>query len=71
MQVPHMALRVNQFTTWKYKAIVDRLGGTGSAEFSFRRAAQYTVYYAPADSANFGDIVPRFNDAPVWGVKPR
>ena len=139
-----VALRVNQFTTWKYKAIVGRLGGTGSAEFSFRRAAQYTVYYAPADSANyvngtgpwyaswgaiaramampqdgstgatllggyfpeptsywgnlmpaisyavdhaapgalaawnrmtgaanFGDIVPRFNDAPVWGVKPR
>lgn len=48
-----VAAQVQQFTEWKYKAIVGRLGGTGTHEFSYRRAAQYTVRYAPSDAANY------------------
>lgn len=44
-----------EFTTWKYKAVVGRLGGSGADEFSYRHAAQYTVYYAPNDNANYTD----------------
>lgn len=45
--------RVQQFTEWKYKAIVGRMGGAGADEFSYRHAAQYTVPFAPNDSANY------------------
>ncbi len=45
--------KVQQFTEWKYKAIVGRLGGSGADEFSYRHAAQYTVPFAPNDNANY------------------
>ena len=51
----NLVTAVNQFTEWKYKAVVGRLGGNGAAEYSFRRAAQYTLPYAPSDSANFAN----------------
>ncbi len=48
-----LATKVAQFTDWKYRAIIGRLGAGGAAEFSYRHAAQYTVLYAPSDNSNY------------------
>jgi hypothetical protein len=45
--------KLDQFLAWKYRSIVGRLGGSGSNDFSYRYAAQYTVNYAPSNSANW------------------
>lgn len=45
--------KLDQFLAWKYLSVVGRLGGTGSSEFSFRHAGQYTVPYAPSNSSNW------------------
>jgi hypothetical protein len=45
--------KLDQFLGWKYKAVVGRLGGSGSGEYSYRYAAQYTMHVAPSNSANF------------------
>ena len=45
--------KLEQFVQWKYRSVVGRLGGSGSAEFSYRYGAQYTVAYAPTNSADF------------------
>jgi hypothetical protein len=45
--------KLDQFLAWKYRSIVGRLGGSGTAAFSYRYAAQYTVNYAPSNSADF------------------
>jgi hypothetical protein len=50
-----MQTKLDQFLAWKYRSVVGRLGGSGSGEFSYRYAAQYTVPYAPTNSANFGN----------------
>jgi len=44
---------LDQFLSWKYRSVVGRLGGSGSSEYSYRYAGQYTVPYAPSNSANF------------------
>ena len=45
--------RLDQFLAWKYRAVVGRLGGSGSNEFSYRWAATYTLPFAPSNSSNF------------------
>jgi hypothetical protein len=45
--------RLDQFLAWKYRAIVGRLGGSGSTEYSYRYAAQYNLNVAPSNSSNF------------------
>jgi hypothetical protein len=45
--------KLDQFLAWKYRSVVGRLGGSGTNDFSYRYAAQYTVNYAPSNSANW------------------
>ena len=45
--------KLDQFLAWKYKSIVGRLGGSGSNEYSYRYAAQYTLNVAPSNAANY------------------
>jgi hypothetical protein len=45
--------KLDAFLAWKYRSVVGRLGGSGNTEFSYRYGTQYTVNYAPTDSANW------------------
>ena len=45
--------KLDQFLAWKYKAVIGRLGGSGSGEYSYRYGAQYTLNVAPSNSADF------------------
>ena len=45
--------KLDQFLAWKYRSIVGRLGGSGSDQFSYRYAGQYTVNYAKSASADW------------------
>jgi hypothetical protein len=46
--------KLDAFAQWKYRSIVGRLGGsTADNAIAFPYAAQYTVYYAPTNSANW------------------
>jgi hypothetical protein len=45
--------KLDQFLAWKYRSVVGRLDGSGADKFSYRYAAQYTVYYSPSASANW------------------
>lgn len=60
--------KLDQFLAWKYRSIVGRLGGAGSAEYSYRQAAQYTVNYAPSASVNWSGSGPWY---PSWGEVAR
>ncbi|HEX6703178.1 MAG TPA: hypothetical protein VF169_00350 [Albitalea sp.] len=48
-----VAAKFDQFLAWKYRAIVGRLGGSGNDQYSYRYAAQYLVYFAPRNSADY------------------
>ena len=45
--------QLDQFLSWKYRSVVGRLGGSGANDFAFPYAAQYTVNYAPSNSADW------------------
>ena len=46
--------KLDAFLAWKYRSVVGRLGGSASDNaIAFPWAAQYTVYYAPSNNANF------------------
>jgi hypothetical protein len=45
--------QLDQFLAWKYRSVVGRLGGSGTNDFAYPYAAQYTVNYAPSNSANW------------------
>lgn len=61
--------KLDQFLAWKYRSIVGRLGGSGSNEFSYRYGAQYTLPYAPTNSADWGSgIGPWYSS---WGEVAR
>lgn len=46
--------KLDAFLAWKYKSVVGRLGGSvADNAIAFPYAAQYTVYYAPTNSANW------------------
>jgi hypothetical protein len=45
--------QLQQFLAFKFKAVVGRLGGSGTNQFSYRYAAQYSVPFAPSNSSNW------------------
>ena len=45
--------QLNQFLAWKYRAIVGRLGGSGTNQYSYRWAAQYSLPFAPSNASNW------------------
>lgn len=47
--------QLDAFLAWKYRSVVGRLGGSGSDAIAYPYAAQYTVYYAPTNSANWAN----------------
>ncbi len=47
------AQRLTDFFAWKARSVVGRLGATGSADFLYRDAAQYTMAVAPSNSADW------------------
>jgi hypothetical protein len=46
-----VSAKLDAFTTWKYKSVVGRLGGSGSTEFCYRDAALYEMIVAPCGGA--------------------
>lgn len=47
--------KLDEFLAWKYRSVVGRLGGSGTDAIAYPQAAQYTVYYAPSNSANWSN----------------
>ena len=47
-----MQTKLAAFMNWKYKSIVGRLGGKGSAEYFFLDAASYIIAYAPGATSS-------------------
>jgi hypothetical protein len=45
--------KLAQFLAWKYRSVVGRLGPNQSGSWSYRRAAAYTVPYAPSESPDW------------------
>ena len=47
--------KLDAFLTWKYKAVVGRLGTSRTDQYSYRYAAQFNSNVAPSNSANYGN----------------
>lgn len=45
--------KLDQFLAWKFRSIVGRLGANEAGNWSYRRAAPYTVPYAPSESVDW------------------
>jgi hypothetical protein len=46
--------KLDAFLAWKYRAVVGRLGGSATDKaIAYTQGAQYTVYFAPRNDANF------------------
>lgn len=45
--------KVDDFTAWKYKSVIGRLGGSGTNQYSYRYVGQYTVNYAPKNNPDY------------------
>ena len=45
--------KLDAFLEWKYRSVIGRLGGSGTGAYSYRQAAQYTLNYAPSESADW------------------
>ena len=60
--------KLDAFLAWKYRSIVGRLGGAGSADYTYRQGAQYTVNYAPSASVNWSGAGPWYGS---WGAVAR
>lgn len=45
--------RMDAFLAWKYRSIVGRLGENTAGQWSYRRAAVYTVPYAPSETLDW------------------
>ena len=61
--------KLDAFVAWKYKAVVGRLGASGTDQFSYRYAAQYTINVAPSNSANWANGSGPWY--PSWGAVAR
>jgi hypothetical protein len=61
--------RLDAFVAWKYKAVVGRLGASGTDQFSYRYAAQYNVNVAPSNSADWANGSGPWY--PSWGAVAR
>ena len=55
LQSHTLLTKVDQFLAWKYRSVVGRLGGNSSDAIAYPQGAQYTVYYAPNNSANWSN----------------
>ena len=60
--------KLDQFLAWKYKAIIGRLGGSGTDAFTYREAAQYLVNYSPSRADWSGGTGPWYAS---WGAIAR
>ena len=61
--------KLDQFLAWKYRAIVGRLGGSGTDAFTYRQGAQYTVNYSPTANVDWrGGTGPWYAS---WGAVAR
>jgi hypothetical protein len=49
---PALDENLDAFLAWKYRSIVGRLGGSGTDQYSYRYAAQYTVPYGPSGTGD-------------------
>jgi hypothetical protein len=58
--------KVDQFLAWKYRSIVGRFGPNESGNWSYRYAAEYTVPYAPSETANYSNGTGPWY--PGWGA---
>lgn len=47
------ATKLDAFFAWKARAVIGRLGGTGSTEFLYRDATPYMIAMAPSDNPNW------------------
>ena len=45
--------KLDAFLAWKYRSIVGRLGGQGTDAIAYPQGAQYTVPYAPSETADW------------------
>jgi hypothetical protein len=50
---PAQQAKLDAFLVWKYRAVVGRLGSGSPGTYNFRHAAQFTVFYAPSQNADF------------------
>ena len=66
---PAAQTKLDAFLAWKYKAVVGRLGASGSDQYSYRYAAQYTMNVAPGNSANYANGSGPWY--PTWGAVAR
>lgn len=57
--------RVDEFLDWKYRSIIGRLGANAAGNWSYRKAAEYTIPYAPTESGDWdGGTGPWYRN---WG----
>jgi hypothetical protein len=62
---PTHQTKLEAFLKWKYRSIVGRLGPNEPGHWSYRRAAAYTIPYAPSEAADWvGGKGPWYKD---WG----
>lgn len=59
---------LDAFLAWKYRSVVGRLGGGGTASFGYPWAAQYTLPYAPSARADWSGAGPWYAH---WGEVAR
>lgn len=59
---------LDAFLAWKYRSVVGRLGGSGTASFGYPWAAQYTLPYAPSARADWSGAGPWYAH---WGEVAR
>mgnify|MGYP007026534938 FL=1 len=65
---PAQTAALDAFLAWKYRSVVGRLGGSGTASFGYPWAAQYTLPYAPSARADWSGAGPWYTH---WGEVAR